>query len=47
MELKVVPITPLSDIVTVLGGVPGAVCVRTLPVKNRESYNLTHPYLFS
>lgn len=31
-ELKEVPITPLSEIVTVFGGVPGVVCERTLPV---------------
>lgn len=32
VEFKVDPITPLSDIVIVLDGVPGADCERTLPV---------------
>lgn len=35
-ELKDDPITPLSEIVIVFGGVPGAVCERTLPEDNRH-----------
>lgn len=36
VEFKVDPITPLSDIVIVLDGVPGADCERTLPANERE-----------
>lgn len=32
-ELNEVPITPLSEIVTVLGGVPGLACDRILPAE--------------
>lgn len=41
VEFKVDPITPLSDIVMVLDGVPGVDCERTLPANERQDVSLT------
>lgn len=43
--LKDDPMTPLSEIVIVFGGVPGADCERTLPVNNKNIISSSYPCL--
>lgn len=42
--LKEDPITPVSEIVIVFGGVPGADCERTLPIINKDTVSFSIPF---
>lgn len=43
--LKDDPMTPLSEIVIVFGGVPGADCERTLPINNEDTISSSYACL--
>lgn len=42
--LKDDPMTPLSEIVIVFGGVPGADCEKTLPINNEDTISSSYPW---
>lgn len=41
--LKDDPMTPLSEMVIVFGGVPGADCEKTLPINNEDTISSSYP----
>lgn len=42
--LKDDPMTPLSEMVIVFGGVPGADCEKTLPINNEDTISSSYPW---